>query len=271
MHAPRLTKPLLSAFALALAGTALAAPAAAATVVALKDGKSLVWIDTDKMKVTGTVALAGNASIVGMDVRPSDGKLYGLTPQGAVVVIDAKSGKWEKKADLSEKLPAGATFSVDFNPVADRMRVLSSTGTSLRINVEDGKTIVDGALKYADGDANKGKQPKVLAGAYSNSFAGTKETALYDLDAANGTYLRQAPPNDGILNTLGSLSLKLGDAVAFDIASDGKGGNTGWLLVGGALYSLDIANGSTKMVGKIAGLTGKVTDIAVMPASMATN
>lgn len=267
----RITKSLFSTMVIALAGTAAAGQASAASVVALQDGKTLVWIDTDKMKVTGSVALAGNASLIGLDVRPSDGKLYGVTLQGAIVTIDAKSGKWEKKADLSEKLPANATFSVDFNPVADRLRVLSSTGMSLRINVEDGKATVDGSLKYADSDANKGKQPKVIAGAYSNSFAGTKETALYDLDAANGTYLRQAPPNDGILNTLGKLTVKLNGTVAFDIASDGKGGNTGWLLADSTLYSLDIANGATKAVGKVAGLKGKVSDIAVLPAGSVTN
>ena len=165
-------------------------------------------------------------------MRPADGKLYGVTPDGAIVTIDVKTGKWEKKSQLSEALPKGATFSVDFNPVADRMRILSSTGMSLRINVEDGKATVDGSLKYAEADANKGKQPRVIAGAYSNSFAGTKETALYDIDAANGAYVRQAPPNDGILNTLGKLGAKVDGTVAFDIWSDGKGGNTGWLLAG---------------------------------------
>jgi hypothetical protein len=146
------------------------------------------------------------------------------------------------------------------------MRVLSSTGMSLRINVEDGKATVDGSLKYAEADANKGVQPKVVAGAYSNSFAGTKETALYDIDAANGAFVKQAPPNDGILNTLGKLTPKVDDSVAFDIWSDGKGGNTGWLLTGGTLHMVDIATGATKSVGKISGLKGKISDIAVLPA-----
>ena len=69
---------------------------------------------------------------------------------------------------------SGAT--VDFNPVADRLRVIGSDGTSLRVNVDDGKVIKDGSLKYADTDANKGKTPKIMAGAYTNSVKGTKET-----------------------------------------------------------------------------------------------
>jgi outer membrane protein assembly factor BamB len=242
------------------------APSQAATLAALQDGQSIVWIDTDKMQAVGSVKLDGGASLIGMDVRPADNRLYGVTADGAIVLVDVRTGKWEKKSQLSEKLPAGATFSVDFNPVADRLRVVSSTGMSYRINVDDGKTTVDGQLKYADADANKGKEPRVTAVAYSNSYAGTKETALYDLDAANGTYVRQAPPNDGILNTLGTLSVKIDGPVAFDIWSDGKGGNTGWLLAGGMLYSLDIANGMTKQMGKISGLSGKITDIAILPA-----
>ena len=52
-------------------------------------------------------ALEGGASLIGFDVRPADGKLYGVTPDGAIVIVDVKTGKWEKKSQLSEKLPAG--------------------------------------------------------------------------------------------------------------------------------------------------------------------
>ena len=257
-------KVALGAAVVVTAVAGASASSSAATIAALQDGKSIVWIDTDKMKVTGSVKLAGGGSLVGIDVRPVDGKLYGVTPDGAIVTVDAKTGKWEKKSQISEKLPAGATFSVDFNPAADRLRILSSSGMSLRINVDDGKTTVDGSLKYAEADANKGKMPKVTAGAYSNSFAGTKETALYDIDSGNKAYVRQAPPNDGVLNTLGKVSITA--PIAFDILSDGKGGNTGWVLAGGTLYSLDIATGATTARGKVAGLKGRISDIAILPA-----
>ena len=137
---------------------------------------------------------------------------------------------------------------------------------SLRINVEDGKATVDGSLKYADDDANKGKQPKVTAAAYSNSYAGTKETALYDIDTANGTLVKQAPPNDGILNTIGSLGVKIDGPVAFDIWSDGQGGNNGWMLSGGKLFAIDLASGAATPAGEISGLKGKISDIAILPA-----
>ena len=83
-------------------------------------------------------------------------------------------------------------MTVDFNPVADRLRVITSDGTNLRINVDDGKATVDGALKFKDGDANAGKTPKVVAGAYSNSLKGSQAaTALYNIDAAGHRWSRR--------------------------------------------------------------------------------
>jgi len=253
------------AAALALTTTALATgPVSAATLAALQNGKTITWIDSDKNMVTGSVALAGGASLVGFDVRPADGKLYGVTPDGVIAIVDAKTGKWEKKSQLSEMLPKGVMYSVDFNPVADRLRIVGDNGMSLRVNVDDGKAIVDGQLKYADADANKGKAAKVQAVGYSNSVAGTKETTMYDIDVANGLLLRQAPPNDGILNTIGALGVKIAGPVAFDIWSDGTK-NAAWLFANGALHSVNLATGAAKAGGPVNGLKGNVGDIAILP------
>jgi hypothetical protein len=154
--------------------------------------------------------------------------------------------------------------TVDFNPAADRLRVIGSDGTSLRVNVDDGKVTKDGSLKFAETDPNKGKTPKVIAGAYTNSVKGTKETALYDIDAASGSLVRQAPPNDGILNTVGMLGAKM-DNIAFDIWSDGSK-NEAWAMADGQLWSVDLATGKATSVGKINGVSGTVKDIAILPA-----
>jgi DNA-binding beta-propeller fold protein YncE len=163
---------MLLATAAAAAFSLSAGAAQAATVAGLMDGGAmLVWIDTGSMKVTKSVKVQG-ASLVGIDVRPADKQLYGLTTQGKIVTIDAATGKITEKSQVSEKLPEGGAISVDFNPAADRLRIIGADGTSLRVNVEDGKAVVDGSLKYADADANKGKTPKAIAVAYTNSVAG---------------------------------------------------------------------------------------------------
>jgi len=254
-------KTLVSLTALALAAFSL--PAKADVVAALSGNNTVTMVDTATKKVTGSWTISGaTGPILGIDVRPADGKLYALTGDGSVFTVDIMSGKAMLVVKLDRTLPPGAKATVDFNPAADRLRIIGSDGTNLRANLADGKVMVDGTLKYADGDANRGKMPMVTGGAYSNSFAGTKETALYDIDAATGTFTKQAPPNDGVLMTLGTLPVK-GD-FGFDIAADGKGGNRGWLISGGELHQVDIADGKAMALGKIAGLPMDVRDIAVV-------
>ena len=260
---------LLATTALAATMVASVTAAQAATVAALQDGNTIAWIDTATRKVTGSVKLDGGASLVGIDVRPADGKLYGVTADGVVVTVAPKTGKWEKKSQLSEKLPTGAdvSFAVDFNPVADRLRVIGSEGTNLRINVDDGKTTVDGRLKYGEADKGKGQTPKVTAAAYIDSVAGTKTTALYDIDAANGWLLKQAPPNDGVLVTVGPTGIKAGSPMALDILADGKGGNSAWLLADGKLHEIDLQTGKATPIGDVSGLKGKISDMAILPGT----
>src|SRR5437867_12610551 len=168
---------------------------AAGWIIGLVDGKSIVIIDPATRKVTSKVDVKGAGPLLGIDVRPADGMLYGVAGDGTVVTIDPKSGQATAKSKLSEMLKPGVTATVDFNPVADRLRVMGSDGTSLRVNVDDGKATVDGSHKYKDGDVNAGKTPRVVAGAYSNAYKGTQTTVLYNIDAATGTLLTQPPPN----------------------------------------------------------------------------
>jgi hypothetical protein len=238
----------------------------AGDVAALWGDNSISIVNTAAKKVVKTWKVSGvNGRVVGIDVRPADGQLYGLMADGTVVTIDLASGKATTKVKLEMMLPDSSKATIDFNPVADRLRVMGHDGTNLRVNVDDGKVIKDGSLKFAETDMHKGEKPNIIAGAYSNSYKGTKETALYDVDATIGALFRQAPPNDGVLNAIGKLGIKL-DNVAFDIESDGKGGNSAWLLTGDTLYSVDLGSGKAAQVAKIGGIQGKVRDIAVLPA-----
>ena len=249
----------------ALAGT----PASAETVIGLVDGKTLVMIDSASGKVGKSVSISGASDLVGIDVRPADGMLYGVTRDGAVVTIDPSNGKAMEKSKLKTMLPAGVTATVDFNPVADRLRLIGSDGTNLRANVDDGSVTTDGALKFADSDMHKGETANVIAAAYTNSVKGSKETTLYNIDATIGGLLKQAPPNDGILNAVGKLGVKVSGPVAFDIMSDGKGNNMAWLLSDGTLHKVDLTSGKAMAAGKVMGAPGMITDIAIWPSSPA--
>ncbi len=225
----------------ALVASTLAANSAHAAgwIVGLVDGKSIVTIDPMSRKVVSKVDVKGAASILAIDVRPADGMVYGVASDGNIVTIDVKSGQATMKSKLSEALKAGVTVTVDFNPVADRMRLMGSDGTSLRVNVDDGKATVDGS-----------------------SWKGTQATTLFNIDAGTGSLVTQAPPNDGILNTVGSLGIPVNGPIAFNIVASQPDKNDAWLATAGALYSVDLKTGKATMAGKIEGLSGTLSDIA---------
>lgn len=247
-----------------LALTLLAGAAQAQTVAALIGGDTLVHVDAKAMKVVKTVKVTGVAPLLGIDVRPANGMLYGLSTDGTISTIDPTTGKASAKSKIDAVPAAGSIVTVDFNPAADRLRVMSNDGTNLRINVDDGKVIRDGTLAFAGTDMHKGEKPNIVAGAYTNSVGKPKTTTLYDIDATIGALIRQAPPNDGILNAVGKLGAKA-QTWAFDIVSSEEGKNSAWLMGGDTLYSVDLATGKATAAGKIAGLKGTVRDIAILP------
>ncbi|MEE1609724.1 DUF4394 domain-containing protein [Microvirga sp. CF3016] len=254
-------------WAAALVGSALLAGAAhAQSVAALVGDDTIAIVDVAGKKVDRSIKISGlSGTLIGIDVRPADGMLYGVVADGTVVTVDPATGKATMKSKLDTMLSPGTMATVDFNPVADRLRIIGSDGMNLRANVEDGKVTKDGQLKFAETDMHKGKMPKVVAGAYTNSMKGAKETTLYDVEA-NGVLVKQAPPNDGVLNSVGMLGVEAG-AIAFDIVST-DAMNEGWLMNGKTLYKVDLTTGKASEVGMISGVNGTVRDIAAMPKSM---
>jgi hypothetical protein len=151
---------------LAVATGAALLPAVAAqagTVAALTGDATLAIIDTDTLKVTRAVTVMGaGGPLLGIDVRPADGALYGLVADGSVVTIDWTSGVATRKSKLEKMPPPGAAITVDFNPVADRLRVIGSDGSNLRANVDDGKVVTDGTLKFADTRSRARPRPRSM-------------------------------------------------------------------------------------------------------------
>lgn len=192
---------------------------------------------------------------IGIDYRlrttmTNSGKLYGLTNKGNLYTINTDTGLASLITALKPATGSsfttldGTSFAVDFNPTADRLRVISNNGQNLRINVDTGDTI-------KDGDINGISDAKVTAAAYTNSFAtpvSTLATELFDLDQTGKTLTKQNPPNAGTLNLIGNLGVNLGIDNGFDIA----GGDNGLALaaVSGAsgpsvLYRIDLNSDTT--------------------------
>jgi Domain of unknown function (DUF4394) len=246
----------------ALIATAIAANAAPA--VGLVDGKTLFMFDTETLAVSGSMAVTGVDSLAGIDVRPADKQLYGVSGAGEIVTINPATGAATVTFALSEMLPSFEGAIVDFNPMADRLRLMGADGTNFRVNPADGMVTVDGKLAYEDADMHAGETPAIAAAAYTNSVGKPEATKMYDIDTIIVALIQQTKPNDGTLAAIGKLGVSGGTSYAFDIASTPDLVNTAYLVVDNTLHTVDLESGAATAVGPIEGLEGSLMDIAIL-------
>lgn len=256
-------------------------------VVGLTAANELVQFnDARPDRLLARVAISGLAAgetILGIDVRPATGQLYGVSSASQLYVINAATGAATPAgAPLAPALSYDNEIGVDFNPTVDRLRIVTDRGQNLRVNVDTGAVAdndvatpgvqPDGALAYAAGDTNAGRAPNIVAAAYTNSMAGATTTVLYDIDSDRDALVTQNPPNAGTLNTVGGLRVDASDVVGFDIFTDEDGNNGRAAIKKGSepskYYTIDLGSGRAKLkdkgtIGGGAGLT--VRDIAVLP------
>ncbi len=202
------------------------------------------------INVTGT-----NENLLGIDYRPANGMLYGITST-KVYTINVGTGVATEVSTLSLNnqpiaLKVGQESGVDFNPVVDRLRVVGSNDQNFRINVDTGVVLMDGNINYAAGDRHAGQNPSLTAAAYTNSFAGgpdpKRTTSLYDIDFDRDVLTLQNPPNNGTLQTIGSLNVDFERTAGFNIS----GRNDALAVSNSTLYEIDLRSGSARAVAKL--------------------
>jgi hypothetical protein len=253
---------LIASFALAsTAGTAFAAP-----VLGLTGDKTLVMFDTAKPAVTKKMDVTGVDKLVGIDFRPGNKTVIGVTPDFRIVSINLETGAATDVAKMDKTLTmTQAPVVVDFNPMADRLRFMTGT-TNHRVHPDTGAVTVDGVLAYEEGDMHKGETPNIVSAAYTNSIGKPEKTAMYNIDATIGALIQQTKPNDGTLKAIGKLGLKDKPATyALDIQGMEGGKNTAYLAAGKTLYTVNLETGAATEVGAITGVDNDVRDIAILP------
>lgn len=234
--------------------------------VVLIGGTSLATFSVGTTSAGTPVAVTGlNAgeSLVGIDFRPVNRTLVGVTTQSRLVALNSATGAATLLSTLSSPL-SGTAFGVDFNPVPDRLRVISNTGQNFRINVDTGAVTTDGALAYASDDSGAGRPTSVAGAGYTNSVAGrlATTTTLYDIDYDRDVLVLQNPPNDGVLRTVGPLGVDTSAVVGFDVFSPGVAYAS--LVVGGSpgLYRINLSTGAATLV---TALPAGASDLALTP------
>ena len=219
--------------------------------------------------------LASGETVLGIDYRVAKGDLYALGSSGRVFRVDVTTGALTPVGSKPFALKLeGRRFGFDFNPAADRIRIVSDTGQNLRAHPDSGELVdgsadqaglqPDGRLQYADGDAHAAVAPQIVAAGYTYNKDNEKITTNYAIDAATGTLVRQGSvegvqpvvsPNLGRLFTVGTLGVGTVTDAHFDIA-DLNNAALAALTTGGdatvQLYEIDLNTGRASRIGRVA-------------------
>jgi len=232
--------------------------------------------------LTGVVAGHG---VRGIDLRPADSQIYALstsntTPsEAALYTVNQNTGALTQVGGLINLAgTTGPRVSIDFNPQADRLRVVSGNSTtatpnqpslSYRVNPIPGALVAQDANPlYDPADVNAATNPPFVVGvAYTNNVPNATATTLFAWDSdqdvlarigsVNGTPIS---PNAGTMFTIGGppTFITASGAFGFDIS-----GQTGTAYIN---YD-DITNGgATSFFATVNLANGAVTNIGAFPA-----
>lgn len=261
---------VIAAAAAAVAVSLAAAPAALAErFVATDRNNHLYTFDDKKPAKFKRIAkplkgLLPGERVVALDVRPATRQLIALTDMSRLYVVQpSKATATLIGPGGFSPVLRGGSFGFDFNPVVDRIRVVSGGAQNLRLNPDSGTVdFTDSPLRYKDGDSGAGGPVAAVASAYTNNVAGATSTTLYDIDSTRDVLAIQEPPNDGVLSTVGPLGVDLVDSVGFDIsARDGRAYMVARRSAAprraGApdprLYEINLSNGAARQIGVLRG------------------
>lgn len=247
------------------------------TVYGLTTRDQLVKFDSSSPMMlsqqTFIQGLGSNESLLGIDYRPANGMIYGVGSFGKIYTINPSTGMATFVANLFNSTTSnpimlnGSEFGVDFNPVADRLRLTSDAGMNLRINVASGATIVDGALNQSSG------MPYIVGSAYTNSDNdATTGTTLYNIDSSSNMLTVQNPPNNGTQVGVGPLGVDITALAGFDIVRNGANNFAFAALqpsgtVGSMFASVNLTTGAATMLGNI-GMASTSDSIAIRDITM---
>jgi hypothetical protein len=244
-------------------------------VIGLTGNGQLVRFRADSPRRTRSIGyvaglMGSDTALVGIDFRPQDGKLYALGNGGGVYTNDTNTGAAAYVNSLTVAL-AGQNFGVDFNPAADRLRIVSDIGQNLAHNVNDGGTTVENSsLTYTAPPAMPVAATGISGAAYTNNDVDMPSTGttLFDLDTNLDQVVIQSPPGVGILVATGQLGVDATAVAGFDIYSDRSAGVTrdnfavAALQVNGkyGFYRINLTTGRATSLGAF---HDAVVDIAV--------
>lgn len=220
--------------------------------------------------ITGLPALK---RIVGIDFRPSNGKLYGVGNDSRVYVLDTLTGAatavgpepFTPAIDFFE-----VHFGVGFDPKTERIRlIVAESAANYSISADDGTAVLETSVTFRSTDPNAGVTPTIAGLGFVPLSAGpspilASATAvgpgplagvLLALDADLGVLVMAIDPQTGEFDTVGPID------VVFDRCAELKVGVNSDGTVN--IFAV-ILTAAGNLAVKLDALTGKATSVGVV-------
>ena len=251
--------------------------AQAASLVGLSTNNQIGVFDSANVAAAAFVNISGlssGESLIGIDLRPSNNTIYGISTSNNVYTVNANSGAATFVTALNASIiNASLGYGFDFNPVADfagnaSLRLVSSAGNNYAINANTGAVTVATSITGGDysGVAYTGSTP---AGAPAS-------TMLYYVDASDDTLNKNVAPgtfNAPNIQEVGKLNANIGAVNGFEILADGSAFLAATVGNGNGttrLFDVDLVTGKASQIGKFDnGITGLTSAPSAVPVPAA--
>lgn len=269
----------LAVFAVILAYVNFATAQSGDTVLGVTASNQLITFNSNTPgTIEDTIAITGlqaAENILGIDFRPATNLLFGLGSTGRLYTLNPSTGVATQVGTGTFGTLTGTAFGFDFNPAADRIRIVSDQQQNLRLHPDTAVLAgTDALLTYDAADVNAGQTPAIVAAAYTNSSPGVTATTIFGIDSTLDVLVRQgspngspASPNSGVLTTIGGLGVDTTADVGFDIGDAKQGLGLISLSIAAEtvsrLYAIELGGGKVASIGAI-GVNERVRDITIV-------
>jgi hypothetical protein len=259
-----------------------ASQAAAEPAVALTTTNALVRFDTVTPSiVSAPIAVTGlqggaTESLQGIAVRPRTGGLYalgvvpGATDTLRLYRVSPDTGVATLVNAVVTGITSGTFWGMGFNPTVDRIRVVNTNDTNIRLNPNNGTlagsdTPLNPAGSFIDGIA------------YDRNFdrQGGTDTTLFGIARSTPSLVRiggvdQNPsPNGGAVTLVGGLGITPNPASGLGLDISTATGTAYSLIRVGTvtgLYTVHLTTGAATLVGALGDGSAGVRGIALLPS-----
>ena len=200
-----------------------------------------------KLAISG---LPADERIVGIDFRPSDGKLYGVGTDSRVYVVDTVTAVATAVGAAFTPTVDGEHFGMVLDPATDQIRLQSAeTGQNIRLSPVTGQVVAtDVALTYASGDPNAAKAPAIAATAVTGAPGAT---TTYGIDWLLDVFVVMSDPTTGQVATVGSTGVVTAPCAALDVGGDGVMYASMTTSGINHLFTMNLSTGAATLLGEI--------------------